>query len=75
MEDLGKDFPQILPLSIKIQKHTLTKSSLMVKNERFVEKFPNILHSYLHCLVKGNLNLLVQTLFKNNPLKTENKLV
>ena len=75
MEDLGKDFPQILPLSIKIQKHTFTKSSLMVKIEIFVEKFPNILPSYLHCLVKkGNLNLLVQTLFKNNPLKTRNKL-
>ena len=76
MEDLGKDFPQILPLSIKIQKHTFTKSSLMVKNEGFVEKFPKILPSYLHCLVKkGNLNLLFQTLFKNNPLKTKNKLV
>ena len=48
----------------------------MVKNEGFVEKFPKILPSYLHCLVKkGNLNLLVPTLFKNNPLKTKNKLV
>ena len=56
MEDLGKDFPQILPLSIKIQKHTFTKSSLMVKNEGFVEKFPKILPSYLHCLVKKGIN-------------------
>ena len=76
MEDLGKDFPPNSSLINKNPKHTFTKSSLMVKNEGFVEKFPKILHSYLYCLVKkGNLNLLVQTLFKNNTLKTKNKLV